>query len=343
MPCCRGGKSSPRRLPSPIVVCICRSTAIWPEKSPSPVARVPRTLKSASFAAGGWLRRAGSDEFGRFQITGLTPGVYSVGAKGPGGITIFAVPILPFEPNLPGAESILSVKLISQSDYGLLPAAAKPVVPTVLVKPEKSAAAVPARTRVGCGFGPVNIPSRLQRHLRRHLIRARGLHLSHGFFLAHDRCIPQRSSSPPRRALAGMARRCLRHGRAADAAGAGHNRGLAAGWSAGPGASLDAGSGGRNRCLLPDLSRRHALPAIAATKVLLCLLRRWPWAPCNCCRCPSRALAVLSPRAEAAQQSADGQPAPGSNRSRQGPAALPSKVAGRSASIRPQLAATWRC
>jgi hypothetical protein len=86
---------------------------------------------------------AGSDEFGRFQIIGLTPGVYSVGAKGPGGITVFAVPILPFEPNLPGAESILSVKLISQSDYGLLPAPPKPVVPTVLVKPEKAASAVP--------------------------------------------------------------------------------------------------------------------------------------------------------------------------------------------------------
>jgi hypothetical protein len=98
-----------------------------------------------SFVRGGRLiASAGSDEFGRFQITGLTPGVYSIGAKGPGGITIFAVPILPFEPNLPGAESILSVKLISESDYGLLPVPAKPVVPTVLVKPDKSASAAPA-------------------------------------------------------------------------------------------------------------------------------------------------------------------------------------------------------
>jgi hypothetical protein len=98
-----------------------------------------------SFVRGGRLvGTVGSDEFGRFQITGLTPGVYSVGARGPAGITIFAVPILPFEPNSPGAESILNVKLISQSDYGLLPTPSKPAIPTMVIRPEKSAAASPA-------------------------------------------------------------------------------------------------------------------------------------------------------------------------------------------------------
>jgi hypothetical protein len=98
-----------------------------------------------SLVQGGRLiATARSDEFGRFQVTGLTPGVYSVGAKGPGGIAVFAVPVLPFEPNSPGAESILNVILISQSDFELLPKAARRVEPPVVVTPNRSATESPA-------------------------------------------------------------------------------------------------------------------------------------------------------------------------------------------------------
>jgi hypothetical protein len=100
---------------------------------------------------GNLIATAQSDEFGRFQITGLTPGIYSIGAKGSNGVALLAVPVLPFEANAPGEESILKLKLIPQTDYELLPKAARKAGPTIVVKPSKSASASPLTPLLGIG------------------------------------------------------------------------------------------------------------------------------------------------------------------------------------------------
>ncbi len=97
-----------------------------------------------NFVQGGKLiATVQSDEFGRFQIIGLTPGVYSIRAKGPGGVALLAVPILPFEANAAGEESILKLTLIPQADYDLLPKAVGKARPKIVLKPDKSASASP--------------------------------------------------------------------------------------------------------------------------------------------------------------------------------------------------------
>lgn len=66
------------------------------------------------------VNTARSDEWGRFQSTGLLPGVYSVISVGKSGVGVYAVRILPYNETSSRAQSLLDVVLVPTGDSGLI-------------------------------------------------------------------------------------------------------------------------------------------------------------------------------------------------------------------------------
>lgn len=61
-----------------------------------------------------------SDEFGRFQVVGLRPGVYSVVVAGPDGYGIYSLRVLPFDESAPKDTNLFDATLMPSSDLDLL-------------------------------------------------------------------------------------------------------------------------------------------------------------------------------------------------------------------------------
>lgn len=79
-----------------------------------------------------------ADEWGRYQIVGVQPGVYSVLAAANDYVAAATVHVLAFEPNGANNPAMLSISLLPSSEIQMLKAMMGPVAP--------AAAAVPAAT-----------------------------------------------------------------------------------------------------------------------------------------------------------------------------------------------------
>jgi len=64
--------------------------------------------------------KATADEWGRFQILGLQPGVYSVMAYGPSGVEILSVNVLPFAEDVTDGLSPLTLNLVPSEEFNKL-------------------------------------------------------------------------------------------------------------------------------------------------------------------------------------------------------------------------------
>ncbi len=78
--------------------------------------RIPARANVSFLQNGQVVASAQSDEFGRFQVTGLRPGVYSVIASGPDGFAAVSVQVLPFAADASKEQVTLELTLVPLGD-----------------------------------------------------------------------------------------------------------------------------------------------------------------------------------------------------------------------------------
>jgi hypothetical protein len=93
-----------------------------------------------------------ADEWGRFQIIGLQPGVYSVLAAAGDRVAAAAIRVIPFEPNGVNNPTVLNISLIPASELDMLKSMLGPVAPAAAAAPAVTPAAA-AGGGGGAGLG----------------------------------------------------------------------------------------------------------------------------------------------------------------------------------------------
>jgi hypothetical protein len=94
-----------------------------------------------------------ADEWGRFQIVGIQPGVYSVLAAANDYVAAMSVHILPFDENAAGNALVLNVSLLPASELEMFKGLVGPVAPAATGVSTPAAAASAGGAAAGGGMG----------------------------------------------------------------------------------------------------------------------------------------------------------------------------------------------